>query len=65
MPNAIFIEELPRIEVTEGLVHIQWADEQHSYWRPSMFRAFVEDGRRKLDLFDRMACGVVPFRARE
>jgi hypothetical protein len=62
---AIFIEEVPRIAIEQGLVHIRWGDGQHSYWRPSTFRAFVENGRRTLDAFDRKNSDVVPIKAKK
>jgi hypothetical protein len=63
--DAIFIDEVPRIEIDQGLVHIRWGDGQHSYWRPSMFREFVEAGRRELDAFDLEKRGVVHFRGQK
>lgn len=62
MPKSIFIKEVPRIEIVDGLVHIRWGDGQDSFWRPSTFRAFVEAGRRELDAFDRENRSVVAFR---
>lgn len=61
---AIFVPEVPSIAVEDGLVHIRWGDGDESFWKPSTFRAFVEQGRRELDAFDRQQSGVVAFERR-
>ena len=56
-----FVREVPAIEITDGLVHITTTQGEW-YWLPSTFRAYVEDGRRKLADFDRESRGAVPFK---
>ncbi len=49
---AQFVNEVPSIEIVDGLVHTALGDKEW-YWKPSTFRAFVEIGRCNLVAFDR------------
>ena len=55
----IFITAPPIIEMEDGLVHVRWVDDRDSYWKPSTFRAFVNEGAITLDLFERRQQAVI------
>lgn len=58
---AVFMADMPTIEIVDGMVHCV-TKERECYWRISTFRAFVEQGRRELDAFDREARRVIPLK---
>jgi hypothetical protein len=46
-----FVTEVPTVEIIDGLVHTRLGDKEW-YWKPTMFRAFIEESAVKLALFD-------------
>jgi hypothetical protein len=61
MARGVFLDDVPKVRIIDGLVHVKSSGTEY-VMLPSVFRKYMETGRRVLDQWDKRPDVVVPLK---
>jgi hypothetical protein len=61
MVKGVFVDDVPKVKIFDGLVHVKSSGTEY-VMLPSVFRKYMETGRRVLEQWEQRPPVVVPLK---